>query len=298
MTFILSNSQGLSYTFPLDPQHYTANITPRYSTEKTLGGEIVQLLGFAMDVTLTGLLNNHMDSQQGYWNDQALLEDFMANLMLAQRDGIPSHMLYDVHDIDYDVAVGDYSISEIVGQKGFTYTIKAVMISNGGIKNANVRNAVFNAVTNQIGFKPGTEGYHGGDLDTSFVKPITGFSNTGPSAGSAGGGGDAKLSSNSSIKEVQDYAHQQVLKRGWSEADFQALVKLWNKESGWNYTATNPGSGAYGIPQSLPGNKMASAGADWKTNPQTQVNWGLDYIAQRYGTPSAAWQHSVATNWY
>lgn len=297
MTLTLSNPQGLSYTFPLDPQHYTANITPRYSTEKTLGGEIVQLLGFAMDITMSGLLNNHMGDQQSLWNDQALLEDFMAKLMLAQRDGIPSHMFYDVKDIDYDVAVGDYSVSEAVGQVGFQYSVHVVLVSNGEIKDANVRKTVFNAVTSQIGFKPGTEGYHGGDLSTDFLKPITGFSNLGPSAGSADGG-DAQLSSDSSIAEIQNYAHQQVLKRGWTEADFQALVKLWNKESGWNYKATNGSSGAYGIPQSLPGDKMASAGADWKTNPQTQVNWGLDYIAKRYGSPSAAWQHSVATNWY
>ena len=76
------------------------------------------------------------------------------------------------------------------------------------------------------------------------------------------------------------------------------LNKLWNKESGWNYKATNPSSGAYGIPQSLPGSKMASEGSDWKTNPATQIKWGLGYIEGRYDTPCGAWAHSQDVGWY
>ncbi len=84
---------------------------------------------------------------------------------------------------------------------------------------------------------------------------------------------------------------------GWGEDQFQCLVSLWDKESGWNYQAYNP-SGATGIPQALPGGKMASAGADWQTNAATQIAWGLGYISSVYGTPCAAWGHSQATNWY
>lgn len=83
-----------------------------------------------------------------------------------------------------------------------------------------------------------------------------------------------------------------------STSEFQCLDKLWTKESSWDYTATNASSGAYGIPQALPGSKMASAGSDWKTNPQTQINWGLNYIKGRYGSPCAAWAHSQSVNWY
>ena len=68
--------------------------------------------------------------------------------------------------------------------------------------------------------------------------------------------------------------------------------------AGWNNRENNRSSGAYGIPQALPGNKMASAGADWRTNPQTQINWGLSYIAKRYGTPCDAWQHFLRKHWY
>ena len=85
---------------------------------------------------------------------------------------------------------------------------------------------------------------------------------------------------------------------GWGAGQFGCLDSLWMKESGWNTSATNGSSGAYGIPQSLPGSKMASAGSDWQSNPATQIKWGLGYIQERYGSPCAAWGHSQATNWY
>lgn len=85
---------------------------------------------------------------------------------------------------------------------------------------------------------------------------------------------------------------------GWGQEQFNCLVALWSKESGWRANALNSGSGAYGIPQALPGEKMASAGADWATNAETQVNWGLTYISSRYGSPCAAWEHSSQVNWY
>lgn len=85
---------------------------------------------------------------------------------------------------------------------------------------------------------------------------------------------------------------------GWGDGEFQCLDSLWMKESGWNYLAYNDGSGATGIPQSLPGSKMATFGDDWQTNAATQIAWGLDYIAKVYGSPCSAWGHSQATNWY
>lgn len=81
-------------------------------------------------------------------------------------------------------------------------------------------------------------------------------------------------------------------------AQFGCLDQLWDRESGWSVTASNPSSGAYGIPQALPGSKMASAGADWQTNGYTQIRWGLSYIRASYGTPCAAWAHSQAYGWY
>ena len=85
---------------------------------------------------------------------------------------------------------------------------------------------------------------------------------------------------------------------GWGGDQFSCLVSLWNKESGWNYKAFNSGSGATGIPQALPGSKMASAGSDWQSSASTQISWGLGYISSVYGSPCSAWGHSQATDWY
>jgi Transglycosylase SLT domain len=84
---------------------------------------------------------------------------------------------------------------------------------------------------------------------------------------------------------------------GWSSSQFSCLDELWTRESGWNPTAANA-SGAYGIPQALPGSKMASAGPDWQTNPETQIKWGLGYIKDLYGSPCGAWSHEEASGWY
>ncbi|MDX6738585.1 transglycosylase SLT domain-containing protein [Actinocorallia sp. A-T 12471] len=96
----------------------------------------------------------------------------------------------------------------------------------------------------------------------------------------------------------QAIAKKHVAKRGWSREQFRCLVKLWNKESNWNHRAYNRSSGAGGIPQALPAAKMASSGKDWRTNPETQIKWGLKYIKSRYGKPCSAWAHSGATGWY
>ncbi|KAF2414058.1 16S rRNA pseudouridylate synthase [Microbacterium sp. B35-04] len=98
--------------------------------------------------------------------------------------------------------------------------------------------------------------------------------------------------------DAQATARAMLGNYGWGDDQFGCLVSLWNKESGWNYQAYNRSSGAYGIPQALPGSKMGSAGADWQTNPATQIAWGLGYISGRYGTPCGAWGHSQSTGWY
>jgi len=83
-----------------------------------------------------------------------------------------------------------------------------------------------------------------------------------------------------------------------NSAEYQCFSNIVQHESGWNHTATNPSSGAYGLVQALPASKMASAGADWKTNPATQIKWGLDYMKDRYGSACDAWSFWQANNWY
>jgi hypothetical protein len=94
-------------------------------------------------------------------------------------------------------------------------------------------------------------------------------------------------------------ARAMLKKFNWSATkQFKYLNWLWQRESGWNRYAYNPYSGAYGIPQALPGSKMASAGPNWRSNASTQIRWGLRYIRSRYGSPRRAWNHSQAAGWY
>jgi hypothetical protein len=97
---------------------------------------------------------------------------------------------------------------------------------------------------------------------------------------------------------AQAIAQSMLSARGLGADQYSCLVSLWNGESGWNVYAMNPSSGAYGIPQALPGSKMASAGADWATNPATQIAWGLSYIEGRYATPCGAWAYAENNGWY
>ncbi|MEU6197995.1 transglycosylase SLT domain-containing protein [Streptomyces sp. NPDC047061] len=97
-----------------------------------------------------------------------------------------------------------------------------------------------------------------------------------------------------SASSAQSIAHKMIP----DAAQFNAFSKIVSHESGWNISATNSSSGAYGLVQALPGSKMASAGSDWKTNPATQIKWGLDYMNSRYGSPTAAWSFWQANGWY
>lgn len=93
-------------------------------------------------------------------------------------------------------------------------------------------------------------------------------------------------------------AHALLLRRGWSESEWTCLDALWTRESNWDVTASNGRSGAYGIPQALPADKMATMGSDWRTNALTQIRWGLSYIAQSYGDPCSALSHSDRYGYY
>lgn len=112
-------------------------------------------------------------------------------------------------------------------------------------------------------------------------------------------GGTSVRTATGTKAEYQAYAKDLCINTyGWTENDFNCLVKLWERESNWNPNAHNKSSGAHGIPQSLPASKMASEGDDYYTNGKTQIRWGLKYIKNRYGTPSNAWAHSQQKGWY
>jgi resuscitation-promoting factor RpfB len=115
----------------------------------------------------------------------------------------------------------------------------------------------------------------------------------------AGGGGNSPLLNfpEPDPGTAQSIGFNLLSSYGFATSQWSCLDALWERESGWIYDAENA-SGAYGIPQALPGSKMASAGPDWETDPTTQINWGLGYIQSTYGTPCAAWDHEEADGWY
>ena len=124
---------------------------------------------------------------------------------------------------------------------------------------------------------------------------------TGTSTGTGGGGGGGVIYVTSSPPDpgtAQSTAYSIMASFGFSpQTYFGCLQDIWNRESGWRYDAENA-SGAYGIPQALPGSKMASAGADWQTDPATQIRWGLGYIKNVYGNPCSAWAFEEANGYY
>lgn len=132
--------------------------------------------------------------------------------------------------------------------------------------------------------------------EVAAVNPVTG-TGTGASAGSAGGI-IYVTSTPPDPNTAQSIAYNLMASFGFSPTTyFGCLLDIWNRESSWQYDAENA-SGAYGIPQALPGSKMASAGADWQTNPTTQIEWGLGYIKTTYGNPCSAWAFEEANGYY
>lgn len=130
-------------------------------------------------------------------------------------------------------------------------------------------------------------------------------SNSGGNSGNTGNSGSSSDDGSATARlwrptaaQAQAYAAGAAAQRGWTGDEWTALVKLWTRESNWRWSAENQWSGAYGIPQALPGSKMAAFGADWRNDAAIQIDWGLYYIAQRYGTPSEAWRHSEEVGWY
>ena len=139
------------------------------------------------------------------------------------------------------------------------------------------------------------------NMISSYVKKapvdkviLVGTGSTSSSSSSA----SASIGTTVPAGEMQQWAHDYLLSNGYTEADFTATVYIITHESGWSVTATNPSSGAYGLPQALPGSKMVSAGADWATNYQTQLKWFWGYCAQRYGSIQGAYTYWLANHCY
>lgn len=159
-----------------------------------------------------------------------------------------------------------------------------------------------------------TGGNNSGNTGNSGNSGNTGNTGNSGNTGNTGGGTNNNSGSSGSdsgttptpsgrlwhatVAQAQAYAAGAAAQRGWTGNDWDCLVKLWNRESRWLWYAENASSGAYGIPQSLPADKMAAFGANYRDDAAVQIDWGLWYIAQAYGSPSKAWQHSEQIGWY
>ncbi len=125
--------------------------------------------------------------------------------------------------------------------------------------------------------------------------PVSSGGGGGGFGGGGGGGGGSVVDDPAGARQ---YASSRLGAFGWGQDQMQCLSLLWNQESSWMTDATNPSSGAYGVAQALPPDKYYSAGSDWLSNYRTQIDWGLGYIRDRYGSPCNAWQHEMGFNWY
>ena len=159
-----------------------------------------------------------------------------------------------------------------------------------------------------------TGGNNSGNTSNSGNTGNTGNTGNSGNTGNTGGGTNNNSGSSGSdsgttttpsgrlwhatVAQAQAYAAGAAAQRGWTGNDWDCLVKLWTRESSWLWYAENASSGAYGIPQSLPADKMAAFGANYRDDAAVQIDWGLWYIAQAYGSPSKAWQHSEQVGWY
>jgi hypothetical protein len=110
--------------------------------------------------------------------------------------------------------------------------------------------------------------------------------------------GTASKPAASTPKTPEQIARSMLHRFGWGQGQFRYLNQLWSRESSWRIHAYNLYSGAYGIPQAVPGSKMSAAGPHWETSAWTQIRWGLEYIRERYGSPRGAWDHELAAGWY
>ena len=150
-----------------------------------------------------------------------------------------------------------------------------------------------------------TGGNNSGNTGNSGNSGNTGNTGGGTNNNSGSSGSDSGTTPTPSgrlwhatVAQAQAYAAGAAAQRGWTGNDWDCLVKLWNRESRWLWYAENASSGAYGIPQSLPADKMAAFGANYRDDAAVQIDWGLWYIAQAYGSPSKAWQNSEQIGWY
>lgn len=222
--------------------------------------------------------------------DTAQLRDRIAGLQDA--DVIPTLLLPDLTD-KLTEATADVQ-AETADLRGRLDAAKAQKAA----EEEAARIAAEEAAAAQAAARAEAEAAAAAEAEAEAEAAATSSSSSARSSAPAASGTAVASTGDNSPGAAQQAASNMLGDYGWGQDQFSCLVSLWNKESGWNYQAYNSGSGAFGIPQALPGSKMASAGGDWQTSAVTQVRWGLGYISGRYGSPCGAWGHSQSVGWY
>ena len=191
---------------------------------------------------------------------------------------------------DPSMQVGTEKVS-VQGKDGVMQTTKLVRRTGSKVTFSNtIVSFVKTAPTNEV-ILIGTKAVAS---QSSSPASSASSSSSSQASSSSSSSSSSSIGTTQAVGSPQKIAQQMLEEHGWDAEQFTCLVELWQKESGWSVTAENP-SGAYGIPQALPGSKM---GPGWQTSATVQISWGLEYIATRYGTPCGAWAHEVADNWY
>lgn len=294
------------YTIPINPQSYALNPQPRYTIDKTIGGRFIQLLGAHYEGTISGLLTTTNKSLDEQWATQHLFETFMTHVYENQKNGVPSYLsIPELNLTSAEVAFKDYQITDTVGQVGYTYSLSFILLKQPELTSTTGMNNLFSHLLNQIGWDEGSA-WHGGNGTKAIslnVKAVNGFSNMGPTTGTSSSSAPnvtaAGGKANMTPTEAQAYAKSILPKYGFTADQFQDLILLWDRESSWRMNAENVGSGAYGIPQADPdGGQEIANSASYRNNAMIQIQWGLKYIKQRYGTITNAWEHELANGWY
>lgn len=199
--------------------------------------------------------------------------------------------------IAYNVITKDDPSMEVGTEKVQTAGKNGVMQTTKLVQRTGSKVAFSNTIVSFVKTAPTNEVILIGTKSIS-ESPQSSSQSSSPSSSSSSQGqqssSPSSIGTTQAVGTPQKIAEQMLEEHGWGSEQFTCLVELWQKESGWDVTAENP-SGAYGIPQALPGSKM---GPGWQTSATVQISWGLEYIATRYGTPCGAWAHEVADNWY
>ena len=306
MTFSLSSGSSF-YEFPIPPQKFTYTATPKTAFQKTIGGSVTQYLGSFASIQAEGLINttNALD-KAGRTAEAAILAQFIKTAHLNQKQGKTSYVTYSDKGFHaLPVAIGNFTLNHDLETVAVRYSLDLQVNVEAPMNPLGQMNSAFAELKTQIGFSDPGGGWHGGSSATSTsalkYQALTGFPGVAQaqSASSQAPQGSGKGSKVMTPAQAKAYAYSQLKSYGLNPSQFEDLVKLWTRESSWNMHAENASSGAYGIPQADPdgGQGIANSSA-YRNNAMVQIQWGLKYIKDRYGSLANAWAHEVADGWY